>query len=127
MKEELFRVLLIEPDREALIMERKLIEQIKFVDEVVGLPTPLAALNILTPDNKFSIIVTCVHTPLLDAFDFMESLSKRDMLGTPVIMISTDINIKEKALGAGAFIFLPKPLEFKEMKEAFIQAKSMIL
>lgn len=126
MKEELFRVLLIEPNRDSLVMEKKLISSINFVSEVVALPTPLAALNILGPKNKFSVIFTCVHTPLLTGFDFMESLSKRDLLNIPVIMISTDLNAKERAINAGAFTFLPKPLELNDIKESLTQARSMI-
>lgn len=126
MKNESFRVLLIEPDKDSLMMEKKLISSIDFVKEIIALPTPLAALNILSPDNKFSVIFTCVHTPLLTSFDFMESLSKRDLLGIPVIMISTDQDARQKAINSGAFAFLQKPLELSEVKEALTQAKSMI-
>ncbi len=127
MKNEDFRILLIEPDRDSLIMEKKLISTIDFVKEIVALPTPLAALNILSPDNQFSVIFTCVHTPLLSSFDFMESLTKRDLLNIPVIMISTDHSAKEKAIKSGAFAFLLKPLELSQINETLTQVRSMIL
>lgn len=126
MKNKAFRVLLIEPDRDSLIMEKRLISSIDFVQEITALPTPLAALSIIRPENNFSVIFTCVHTPLLSGFDFMKSLSKRDLLGIPVIMISTDQNARDKAIECGAFAFLLKPLELSEIKETLAQAKSMI-
>jgi len=65
----------------------------------------------------FDCVITGIYQPGLDGLTFTELI--RDSGGPPVIVMSgygSEV-LKVKALEMGAFIFLPRPLSFKELLE----------
>ena len=65
--------------------------------------------------------------PKINGFDLIKNLEKSDLLGIPVILMSADESLKEKAIEIGAFGFLQKPIYFDDLKAMVEQAASMIL
>lgn len=127
LKEKKLRLLLVEPIKSTRAVLKLLLEQIQSVGEVIAVPSPVAALSILRSDSDFSIIITAAYCEQLDGFDFIKNLEKRDLLSIPIIMISSDSSIRNKAINSGAFAFLAKPLSLNALKEAVSQAADMIL
>lgn len=129
MKSKELKILLVEPSKSSAELERLMLLEVPMVSQVVALPNPVAALNILHTEQMgqdFSMIVTCAHAPRLSGFELIDNLAKRDLLSIPVIMISTDSSLRQKALEYGALDFLEKPIDFELLKESISRAASMI-
>lgn len=126
LKNEL-KVILIEPSRTSAEVEKSLLEHIDDVSHVLLQRDPLGVLNILRLNSSFSMIIAEINMPKLNGFDFIKNLEKRDLLGIPVILMSADESLKDKAIEIGAFGFLSKPIYFDDLKSMVEQAASMIL
>ena len=121
------KIMLIEPNTSSAEVEKALLEHIRDVGHVLVQKNPLGALNLLRLSNSFSMIIAEINMPKINGFDFIKNLEKNDLLGIPVILMSADESLKEKAIEIGAFGFLQKPIYFDDLKAMVEQAASMIL
>ena len=121
------KIMLIEPNTSSAEVEKALLEHIRDVGHVLVQKNPLGALNLLRLSNSFSMIIAEINMPKINGFDLIKNLEKSDLLGIPVILMSADESLKEKAIEIGAFGFLQKPIYFDDLKAMVEQAASMIL
>lgn len=121
------RILLLEPNAAAKKLETIMLNKIPGVKEVLAMPNGIAGLKILYEDYDISLIVSCVHMPLMNGFELIRNLADSGLLSIPVIMISNDISMHEQAMQAGAYEFLTKPLSQDRLAEAIERAASMLL
>ncbi|KAF0590751.1 response regulator receiver domain-containing protein [Candidatus Campylobacter infans] len=121
------RILLLEPNAAAKKLETIMLSKIPGVKEVLAMPNGIAGLKILYEDYGISLIVSCVHMPLMNGFELIRNLADSGMLSIPVIMISNDISMHEQVMQAGAYEFLTKPLSQDRLAEAIERAASMLL
>lgn len=121
------KIMLIEPNPSSAEIEKALLEYISDVGHVLVQKNPLGALNILRLSNSFSMIIAEINMPKINGFDFIKNLERSDLLGIPVILMSADESLKDRAIEIGAFGFLQKPIYFADLKAMVEQAASMIL
>ena len=121
------KIMLIEPNASSAEVEKALLEHIRDVGHVLVQKNPLGALNLLRLSNSFSMIIAEINMPKISGFDFIKNLEKNDLLGIPVILMSADESLKDRAIEIGAFGFLQKPIYFADLKAMVEQAASMIL
>ena len=121
------KIMLIEPNTSSAEVEKALLEHIRDVGHVLVQKNPLGALNLLRLSDSFSMIIAEINMPKINGFDLIKNLEKSDLLGIPVILMSADESLKEKAIEIGAFGFLQKPIYFDDLKAMVEQAASMIL
>lgn len=119
--------MLIEPNPSSAEIEKALLEYISDVGHVLVQKNPLGALNLLRLSNSFSMIIAEINMPKINGFDFIKNLERSDLLGIPVILMSADESLKDRAIEIGAFGFLQKPIYFADLKAMVEQAASMIL
>jgi DNA-binding NarL/FixJ family response regulator len=55
--------------------------------------------------------------PLMDGIEATKEILKIDP-ETKILFLSADINVKDKAMAAGAFVFLKKPANINEITKA---------
>lgn len=121
------KIMLIEPNPSSAEVEKALLEYISDVGHVLVQKNPLGALNLLRLSNSFSMIIAEINMPKINGFDFIKNLERSDLLGIPVILMSADESLKDRAIEIGAFGFLQKPIYFADLKAMVEQAASMIL
>lgn len=121
------KIMLIEPNPSSAVVEKALLEHISDVGHVLVQKNPLGALNLLRLSNSFSMIIAEINMPKINGFDFIKNLERSDLLGIPVILMSADESLKDRAIEIGAFGFLQKPIYFADLKAMVEQAASMIL
>lgn len=121
------KIMLIEPNTSSAEVEKALLQHISDVGHVLVQKNPLGALNLLRLSDSFSMIIAEINMPKINGFDLIKNLEKSDLLGIPVILMSADESLKEKAIEIGAFGFLQKPIYFDDLKAMVEQAASMIL
>jgi YesN/AraC family two-component response regulator len=68
----------------------------------------LARLDI----HRYSVVLTDLRMPRMDGLTFLQEVKRRHV-ETPVVLMTgiTDVNLAALATEAGAFDFLPKPLD----------------
>lgn len=119
---------LVEPDNFSSTIEQELIRKVTGIEQVSICANPLTLLKNLTIHNiKVSIIIAEIDTPKMNGFDLIKNLESLDLLSIPVILMSADESLKDKALEMGAFGFLRKPIYADDLKTMVEQATSMIL
>ena len=121
------RILLVEHNAWARKLEMHMLRKIDNVKQVIAMPNGIAALNMLQYDYHISLIVSCAHMPVMNGFDLVRNLAQRGLLAIPVIMISNDISMQDKAMQVGAYELLAKPLRQEKLDEAIERAASMLL
>lgn len=120
-------IALIEPNTFSCEIERELIIKVTGIEQVYTCTDPLGLIKYFAMDIKFSMIIAEINTPKMSGFDLIKNLGRLDLLSIPVILMSADENLKEKALEMGAFGFLQKPIYAQDLKTMAEQAVSMIL
>lgn len=120
-------IALIEPNTFSSEIERELIIKVTGITQVSTCTDPLGLLKYFAMEIKFSMIIAEIDTPKINGFDLIKNLGRLDLLSIPVILMSADENLKEKALEMGAFGFLQKPIYADDLKTMVEQAVSMIL
>ena len=75
----------------------------------------LEALEVLEPLHP-DLILLDLMMPLMDGWEFAERIRRRpDLAQIPVIVLSADRNIEDKARQLGAVGYLAKPFELSEL------------
>jgi two-component system, chemotaxis family, chemotaxis protein CheY len=73
------------------------------------------ALDWLT-ENPVDLIITDINMPEMDGFEFMGHLKKDEgMAKIPVLILTTQVDSKEKARESGAKGYLIKPFSSKKL------------
>jgi len=86
--------------------------------KVVTASNGYEASEILLQDDDFSLIVTDINMPKMDGYTLIREIRKIDQYkDTPIIIISTESEAKDKQKGfnAGANIYIVKPVDQKEL------------
>ncbi len=65
-------------------------------------------------NEKYDLIVTDVHMPILNGIELVTYIRKSLRLPTPIIAASYDISAKIDILGAGASCFVLKPIHIND-------------
>ena len=88
--------------------------------EVDQAPNGDAGLT-LARSKKFDLIITDLHMPVMDGFDFIKSIRKLDQT-VPIFVLSADVQsgTHQEIKAAGGNGFLPKPLS-KDVLEELIK------
>jgi DNA-binding NtrC family response regulator len=118
------RVLLVDDER----MLRRVIRRglVRAGFEVVEADNGVAALELLARE-RFDLVVSDVHMPLMDGVELLEALSTAQS-AVPVVLISGSLEVqgKEDARRLGAFDFLKKPFALTELHQIALRAVSRL-
>jgi DNA-binding NtrC family response regulator len=118
------RVLLVDDER----MLRRVIRRglVRAGFEVVEAENGVAALELLARE-RFDLVVSDVHMPLMDGVELLEALSTAQS-AVPVVLISGSLEVqgKEEARRLGAFDFLKKPFALSELHQIALRAVSRL-
>jgi len=84
--------------------------------EVNGAPNGLDALKLME-GKRYDLIISDIMMPLMDGFEFAESLRAADKT-TPMLFMTAkdDLRSKERGYAAGIDDYLVKPFELAELK-----------
>lgn len=112
------KILLVDDSEEILIPLRRLLRSCALFEALDG----KTALE-LAASEKPDLVILDVHLPDMNGVDVMEKLAVTAP-GQVVIMLTGDDTIETtgKALAAGAFAYITKPFEAKELLEVVIKA-----
>ncbi|HLP45021.1 MAG TPA: response regulator, partial [Candidatus Kapabacteria bacterium] len=115
-----YQILIVddEPDWEIIILQ-KFQKQIQLQEwEFVFARNGLEALDKLTQNPGINIIVLDYKMPKMDGFTFLNKLNETDNPAIKTIIVTAfgDIENIRKAMNAGAFDFLTKPINFKDLE-----------
>lgn len=111
------KILLVDDLEDVLVTLRRLLRSCELVEARDG-KTALELAATANPD----IIILDVHLPDMSGVDVMEKLAL--MKPKPVVIMLTGDNTIEttgKALAAGAFSYITKPFEAKDLLEQIIK------
>jgi CheY-like chemotaxis protein len=118
------RVLLVDDER----MLRRVIRRglVRAGFEVVEADNGVAALELLARE-RFDLVVSDVHMPLMDGVELLEAVSTAQP-AVPVVLISGSLEVqgKEEARRLGAFDFLKKPFALTELHQIALRAVSRL-
>ncbi len=112
------RVLVVddEPDLEALIRQRfrRDVREERF--EFFFAANGEEALAVLDAESEISLVLTDLNMPRMDGLTLLSHLSERDStLKTVVISAYGDLDNIRSAMNRGAFDFLTKPIDFRDL------------
>jgi sigma-B regulation protein RsbU (phosphoserine phosphatase) len=112
------RVLVVddEPDLEALIRQRfrRDVRDRKF--EFFFAANGEEALAVLDAESEISLVLTDLNMPRMDGLTLLNHLAERDStLKTVVISAYGDLDNIRSAMNRGAFDFLTKPIDFRDL------------
>lgn len=75
------------------------------------------ALEILSSDSEFQVILLDLAMPVMNGFETLEHLKKDPIFSKiPVIVVTANAEEKHRALREGASDFLAKPIDVEELK-----------
>jgi response regulator RpfG family c-di-GMP phosphodiesterase len=109
------RVVVVDDDTPNLKLYSALIKRV-LGEDAVAFENPLVALDRLR-DLRPPVIVVDYHMPDMDGLTFIEELRKQPAHAfTPVIMLTAEsaYNVGDRAIAAGATLFLEKPIAIRE-------------
>ena len=121
------RVVVVDDDAPNLKLYSALVKRI-LGEEAVAFENPLAALDRL-PDLRPPVIIVDYHMPEMDGLTFIQELRKQPAHEfTPVIMLTAEsaYAIGDRAIAAGATIFLEKPISMREFTAQLRQFASPV-
>lgn len=101
-----------------LILRR--FQECTFVDAMNG----LEALEILSGDDKFDLILLDINMPVMNGIQFMEEVRKSGRhLHTPIIVISTEGKEEDtmRAMKLGAWGYVVKPFKSEILSELILK------
>ena len=110
-------VLLIDDESTARTILEKIIHQISDNLDIVGMDSPIEALEWLE-SNQPDLIVTDYRMPDMNGVEFIQQVRKKLGWNIPIMMItvSSDQSVRYDALDAGVTAFLTKPLDHIECR-----------
>ena len=84
--------------------------------QAVTSTTDSTAVSTLHLENRYDLILLDLHMPVMDGFQVMEGLQKIETSGyLPVLVITAQPDLKQRALEAGARDFISKPFDVNEV------------
>jgi CheY-like chemotaxis protein len=94
--------------------------------EVIGVEDGLEALNLLTQDPHFDLVISDLRMPIMSGIRFLEEMAALHP-GTPVIMSSVHTGREQIAEGIqkGIVDFLPKPFTPHQLVDTVHRALSV--
>lgn len=84
---------------------------------VVAFENPITAIDSLKKDSSYQAIITDLNLPLISGLDFIKTIKDELQLDIPIILITVtnDVDTAIKAIDAGAYDFVVKPLHFPQL------------
>lgn len=113
------RILVVddEPDLRLLFMQmfRRELRADEFSFEFVG--NGREALEIMESDGRFDLVLSDIRMPVMDGLSLLKELDERYPL-IRVVMVTAygDMENIRKAMNNGAFDFVSKPIQYKDLK-----------
>ena len=109
-------ILAIDDDEITLKLLELILAENIYIDDFITAKDGLEAIEILEYRFDINLILLDIYMPRLDGFEFLNNFKQRQYLqDIPIIVISTDISQKQKALEFGAYDFLVKPISKKPL------------
>ncbi len=106
-----------EPQFQRLIQQRFRRELRNGIYEFLFAENGQIALNIIDQDPELDLVLTDINMPVMDGLTFLERLKATgSMLKTVVVSAYGDISNIRKAMNAGAFDFITKPIDFSDLR-----------
>lgn len=107
-----------EPDLQDLVTQkfRKQIREGHFVFEFAG--NGVEALSKIDVDNDFSLILTDINMPEMDGLTLLDKLRSKERADLKTVVVSAygDMDNIRVAMNRGAFDFITKPIDFKDLE-----------
>lgn len=109
------RVLIVDDDEDMQALLQTVLERQKY--EVVTAEDGIAALQELEKEAP-DLIVLDLMMPRMDGYAFTEELRQRGLQSTiPIIVLSADVNAKQKADQLGADSYIAKPFDVRDLMD----------
>lgn len=110
----MIKVLVVEDDVDLLSSVRRYLSGIGY--ETSGAVNGKEALRLME-DKKYDVIVSDIMMPLMDGFEFAETIRAIDKT-TPILFMTAkdDLASKERGFKAGVDDYIVKPFELAELK-----------
>ena len=111
-------ILAIDDDEITLKLLELILAENIYIDDFITAKDGLEAIEILEHRFDINLILLDIYMPRLDGFEFLNNFKQRQYLqDIPIIVISTDISQKQKALEFGVYDFLVKPISQKPLNK----------
>ena len=111
-------ILAIDDDEITLKLLELILAENIYIDDFITAKDGLEAIEILEHRFDINLILLDIYMPRLDGFEFLNNFKQRQYLqDIPIIVISTDISQKQKALEFGVYDFLVKPISKKPLNK----------
>ena len=111
-------ILAIDDDEITLKLLELILAENIYIDDFITAKDGLEAMEILEQRFDINLILLDIYMPRLDGFEFLNNFKQRQYLqDIPIIVISTDISQKQKALEFGDYDFLVKPISKKPLNK----------
>ena len=111
-------ILAIDDDEITLKLLELILAENIYIDDFITAKDGLEAMEILEQRFDINLILLDIYMPRLDGFEFLNNFKQRQYLqDIPIIVISTDISQKQKALEFGVYDFLVKPIIKKPLNK----------
>ena len=126
MEAELKTILLIENDVGCLESVAGILNRLGYA--VIAMQNGPTSLCVLREGMPIDLVITADQIDDMDGFEMIAAIKKISPL-IPVIMISSDISIEAylRALSLGAYEYLNKPVQTKEISRAVKGANEKVL
>ena len=111
-------ILAIDDDEITLKLLELILAENIYIDDFITAKDGLEAIEILEHRFDINLILLDIYMPRLDGFEFLNNFKQRQYLqDIPIIVISTDISQKQKALEFGVYDFLVKQISQKPVNK----------
>lgn len=111
------KILIAEDDRISQKLAAKIIEEMGHMPFVS--PNGEHAYEALTNNNNFDLLITDIMMPKMDGQQLIKTLrGDQQFMNFPIIIMSAVVGVSDisNLLELGASLFLPKPLDRKEVQ-----------
>ncbi|MCR8679199.1 MULTISPECIES: response regulator [Campylobacter] len=111
-------VLIIDDDEITLKLLDMILANNLYIASITTAKDGLEAMEILERRFDINLILLDIYMPRLDGFEFLNNFKQRKYLqDIPIIVISTDISQRQKALEFGVYDFIVKPISKKSLNK----------
>lgn len=115
-------ILAIDDDIISIKLLELILAENLYIASITTASDGLEAIEILERRFDINLILLDIYMPRLNGFEFLNNFKSRKYLqDIPIIVISTDIALRQRAMELGALAFIVKPISKKILSKLIKQ------
>ena len=115
-------ILAIDDDIISIKLLELILAENLYIASITTASDGLEAIEILERRFDINLILLDIYMPKLNGFEFLNNFKSRKYLqDIPIIVISTDIALRQRAMELGALAFIVKPISKKILSKLIKQ------